>query len=95
MSDIKKKDELLDDGLEDLIQKRKSVPLTPDNAHFYRSEGGLVSLIPQNTHRGGAAGLREPPTAPWLPAAFKTVLPAPVQAKLWLPFQAAIPSSLV
>ncbi len=51
MSDIKKKDELLDDGLEDLIQKRKSVPLTPDNAHFYRSEGGLVSLT--LTHEDG------------------------------------------
>ena len=44
MSDIQKKEELLDDGLDELIQKRKSIPLTSANARFFRSEGGLVSL---------------------------------------------------
>lgn len=44
MNDTKKKDELLDDGLEALDEKRKSIPLTKDNAKFYRSKGGLISL---------------------------------------------------
>ena len=36
-----------------------------------------------------------PAPRPALTAAFKDILPAPVQAKLWLLFQAAVPSSLV
>lgn len=44
MDTEKKKDELLDDGLDALIEKRKSLPLTPENAIFSRSEGGLIGL---------------------------------------------------
>ncbi len=44
MDTEKKNDELLDDGLDALIEKRKSLPLTPENAVFFRSEGGLIGL---------------------------------------------------
>ncbi len=44
MNDTKKKDELLDDDIPALDDRRVSVPLTPENARFYRSEGGLISL---------------------------------------------------
>jgi hypothetical protein len=38
-----------DENLEELFfKKRKSVDLTSDNARFFRSEGGLVSLILKN-----------------------------------------------
>lgn len=38
-----------DENLEDLFfKKRKSIDLTPDNASFFRSEGGLVSLVLKN-----------------------------------------------
>ena len=38
-----------DENLEELFfKKRKSVELTSDNARFFRSEGGLVSLILKN-----------------------------------------------
>ena len=38
-----------DENLEDLFfKKRKSVDLTPYNASFFRSEGGLVSLKLKN-----------------------------------------------
>ena len=44
MNENKKQDELLDDGLAALDEKRQSIPLTKENAAFYRSEGGLISL---------------------------------------------------
>ena len=37
-------DKLLDDGLEALKEERPSINLTPANARFYRSKGGLVSM---------------------------------------------------
>ncbi|MBE6636488.1 MAG: DUF1854 domain-containing protein [Ruminococcaceae bacterium] len=43
MNETQAKDELLDDGLV-LIEKRKSLSLTPENAVFFPSEGGLISL---------------------------------------------------
>ena len=36
--------EYTDEEIEALFNKRESVPLTPENAHFYRSKGGLISL---------------------------------------------------
>lgn len=44
MADNKKKDDLLDDGLEALLETRISIPLTPENAKFQKSKGGLISL---------------------------------------------------
>lgn len=32
------------DEIEAMFNKRESVALTPDNCHFYRSEGGLISM---------------------------------------------------
>ena len=32
------------DEIEAMFNKRESVSLTPDNCHFYRSEGGLISM---------------------------------------------------
>ena len=40
----KKKDELLDDDIPALDDRRESVPLTQDNAVFTKSAGGLISL---------------------------------------------------
>lgn len=44
MNEKNSKDELLDDGLT-LIDRRASLPLTPENAAFAPSEGGLISLV--------------------------------------------------
>ncbi len=35
-----------------LFEHRKSVPLTPENAHFSRSEGGLISLTLNTPEKG-------------------------------------------
>lgn len=47
----KKKDELLDDDIPALDDRRESVPLTQDNAVFTKSAGGLISL--DLTHEDG------------------------------------------
>lgn len=45
MSEIKvKKTDILDDEDAALFEKRESIMLTPENAVFSRSEGGLISL---------------------------------------------------
>ncbi|MBQ7354629.1 MAG: DUF1854 domain-containing protein [Clostridia bacterium] len=38
----------INDTVIDLFQHRKSVPLSPQNATFFRSEGGMVSLTLRN-----------------------------------------------
>jgi hypothetical protein len=35
-----------------LFEHRKSIPLTPENAHFSRSEGGLISLTLNTPEKG-------------------------------------------
>lgn len=44
MNEKEKKDELLDDGINLDDGKRTSIRLTPENASFFRSEGGLISM---------------------------------------------------
>lgn len=44
MNDKTNKDDLLDDGIPEIEETRKSIPLTPANAKFYRSKGNLISL---------------------------------------------------
>lgn len=51
MNDTKKKDDLLDDDIPALDDRRVSVPLTKENARFYRSKGNLISL--DLTHENG------------------------------------------
>lgn len=40
------------DNAASIFEHRKSIPLTPDNAHFSRSEGGLISLRLTNEESG-------------------------------------------
>lgn len=51
MSDTSKKP-VLTDGENDLFKKRASVDLTPDNACFKKSTGGLISLTLKNPVTG-------------------------------------------
>lgn len=53
-AEIKKKTDVLADEDAALFEKRESIMLTPDNATFFHSEGGLISLDITN-----AAGARE------------------------------------
>ena len=46
----KANDEYTSEEIEALFNKRESVPLTPENARFFRSNGGLISL--ELSHKG-------------------------------------------
>lgn len=43
-----KTEEYTSEEIEEMFNKRQSVPLTPQNARFYRSGGGLISLELKN-----------------------------------------------
>lgn len=44
MAENEKKNNAVSKEDEDLFKVRESIPLTKENAHFFRSEGGLISL---------------------------------------------------
>ena len=49
MKDINVKDNLTNnEDMDDMFKKRQSIPLTEENAEFFKSEGGLVSLKLKN-----------------------------------------------